>query len=305
VRFVCSALQPAEVTRVLVDEGDQRMEIVVPDEQLSLAIGRRGQNVRLAAELTGWKLELSSESKMNEKRAVAFESLGRIEGIGDILLQTLYNYGYTTAKGVTEADPEELATIPGVEPERAVQLVEAAAVAVASERAEAQIRTELSRDQAARDRLILSAVDVAADDSVGLAQIAELSASDRERLSEGGIDDIVDLYFDGVRLGLEEFAVSFDLSESRAWVVVHRAELALKELVGDGFEMVVDPPSEENFAAALAEVADAAKAAEAEAAAEAAAEAEAVTATAADDSGELAEVAAGAAEDSAAEEVTS
>jgi transcription termination/antitermination protein NusA len=296
VRFVCSALQPAEVTRVLVDEADQRMEIVVPDEQLSLAIGRRGQNVRLAAELTGWKLELSSESKMNEKRAVAFESLSRIEGVGDILLQTLYNYGYTTAKGVTEADPAELATIPGVEAERAIQLVEAAAVAVASEHAEAQIRTELSRDQAARDRLILSAVDAAGDESIKLAQIAELGAPDLERLSEGGIDDIVDLYFDGVRLGLEEFAVSFELSESRAWVVVHRAELALKGLVGDGFEMVVDPPSEENFTAALAEVADAAASADADAGAE--------PDTAGDDEGELAEVVAGAVEEAAAEEVT-
>jgi transcription antitermination factor NusA-like protein len=305
VRFVCSALQPAEVTRVLVDEGDQRMEIVVPDEQLSLAIGRRGQNVRLAAELTGWKLELSSESKMNEKRAVAFESLGRIEGIGDILLQTLYNYGYTTAKGVTEADPEVLATIPGIEPERAVQLVEAAAVAVASESAEAQIRTELSRDQAARDRQIMTAVDAAGDEAIELPLIAELTDADRERLSEGGIDDIVDLYFDGVSMGLEEFAVSFELSESRAWVVVHRAELLLQTLVGEGFELVVDPPSEENFTTALAEVAAAAAAA-AEAAAEGDSDADSDSETDADaDPPVLAEVVATAPDEAVAEEVSS
>src|SRR5690606_18528360 len=59
-RFVCNALAPAEVSRVLVDEDTHTMEIIVPDDQLSLAIGRRGQNVRLASQLTGWKLEINS-----------------------------------------------------------------------------------------------------------------------------------------------------------------------------------------------------------------------------------------------------
>ena len=61
-RFVCNALAPAEVSRVLIDEANHAMEIIVPDDQLSLAIGRRGQNVRLAAQLTGWKLDINSET---------------------------------------------------------------------------------------------------------------------------------------------------------------------------------------------------------------------------------------------------
>src|SRR5881227_1755884 len=74
-RFVVNALQPAEVTRVLLDEQNKAMEIIVPDDQLSLAIGRRGQNVRLAAQLTTWKLDINSESRVKEMREFASKSL--------------------------------------------------------------------------------------------------------------------------------------------------------------------------------------------------------------------------------------
>ena len=76
-RFVCAALAPAEVSRVIIDEANHAMELIVPDDQLSLAIGRRGQNVRLAAQLTGWKLDINSESRVREMREFANRSLGR------------------------------------------------------------------------------------------------------------------------------------------------------------------------------------------------------------------------------------
>src|SRR5207302_259842 len=76
--FVLDALQPAEVTRVLLDEQNKAMEIIVPDDQLSLAIGRRGQNVRLAAQLTGWKLDINSETRVKELREFAQRSLTAI-----------------------------------------------------------------------------------------------------------------------------------------------------------------------------------------------------------------------------------
>jgi N utilization substance protein A len=65
-RFACSALAPAEVTRVYVDSEEQSLEIIVPDDQLSLAIGKKGQNVRLAAKMTGWKIDIMSESRADE-----------------------------------------------------------------------------------------------------------------------------------------------------------------------------------------------------------------------------------------------
>ena len=78
-RFVCNALSPAEVTRVLVDESNHTMQIVVPDDQLSLAIGRRGQNVRLAAQLSGWKIDITSETKVAEENT-KLEELGNDQG---------------------------------------------------------------------------------------------------------------------------------------------------------------------------------------------------------------------------------
>ena len=97
-RFVCNALAPAEVTSVIIDETNHKMQIVVPDDQLSLAIGRRGQNVRLAAELTGWKLDISSETKIAEEKDTAWESLTQVEGLSDIHIHTLYNYGFRSAE---------------------------------------------------------------------------------------------------------------------------------------------------------------------------------------------------------------
>ena len=70
-RYVCSALSPAQVSKVIIDEGQKSMDVIVPDDQLSLAIGRRGQNVRLAVQLTGWKIDIKSETKMKRGRRMA------------------------------------------------------------------------------------------------------------------------------------------------------------------------------------------------------------------------------------------
>src|SRR3970282_916753 len=87
--FVCSALQPAEVSRVLIDEANHAMEIIVPDDQLSLAIGRKGQNVRLASQLSSWKLDIHSESRIQEIKERAWASLSKVEGCNEFLIQTL------------------------------------------------------------------------------------------------------------------------------------------------------------------------------------------------------------------------
>jgi N utilization substance protein A len=113
-RFVCSALQPAEVSRVVIDEANHAMEIIVPDDQLSLAIGRRGQNVRLAAQLTGWKLDINSESRVKELRDFANQSLGALPGMTEALIELLYSHGFRQAKDVLEANIEVLVQLEGV-----------------------------------------------------------------------------------------------------------------------------------------------------------------------------------------------
>ncbi len=125
-RFVCAALAPAEVSRVIIDEANHAMEIIVPDDQLSLAIGRSGQNVRLAAQLTGWKLDINSESRVKEMREFASRSLGSLPGITELLVETLYAHGFRMAKDIADASPELLSQIPGLDAAKLPELQAAA-----------------------------------------------------------------------------------------------------------------------------------------------------------------------------------
>ena len=125
-RFVCNAISPAEVSKVLIDETNMTMELIVPDDQLSLAIGRGGQNVRLAAQLTGWNLDIISETRLENMMEEARENLVEFEGIDEDMIDTLFRLGYNKLEHITEADIEELAQIPGIDEETAGLIIEAA-----------------------------------------------------------------------------------------------------------------------------------------------------------------------------------
>ena len=90
------------------------MELVVPDDKLSLAIGRNGQNVRLASQLTGWKLDIISESKFRQMEEDAISALTRIEGVDENLAKTMYKLGFRSLDEVAEASEQELVGIPGL-----------------------------------------------------------------------------------------------------------------------------------------------------------------------------------------------
>ena len=124
-RFVCNALQPAEVSRVLLDEQNKAMEIIVPDDQLSLAIGRRGQNVRLAAQLTGWKLDINSESRVKELREFATRSLTAL-GLPEATVDLLYAHGFRSAKDFANASSEVLLQMPGITPDNVERFLDLA-----------------------------------------------------------------------------------------------------------------------------------------------------------------------------------
>jgi transcription termination/antitermination protein NusA len=112
-RFVCNALAPAEATRVLINEEEHNMQIIVPDEQLSLAIGRRGQNVRLASQLTGWKIDIQPESKALAEKENAWISLSQVKSLTELQFQTLFNYGIRNVEGFINADNEAILSMPG------------------------------------------------------------------------------------------------------------------------------------------------------------------------------------------------
>ena len=113
-RYVIAAIQPAEVHKVIVDEADGRMELVVPDEKLSLAIGRKGQNVRLAAQLTSWKLDIISETKFKQMEEEAIAALQQIDSVTEAIAKSMYRLGFRALEEVSEASIEELAAIPGL-----------------------------------------------------------------------------------------------------------------------------------------------------------------------------------------------
>ncbi|MGZ3595068.1 MAG: helix-hairpin-helix domain-containing protein, partial [Syntrophales bacterium] len=112
------------------------MEVIVPDDQLSLAIGKNGQNVRLAVKLTGWKIDVKSESMAASQEAEGFKSLIKIPGIGDAMAEKLYNEGFKSVAMIATAEPEMLSTIQGVGEKSASQWIEAAVKIIDEETAE-------------------------------------------------------------------------------------------------------------------------------------------------------------------------
>jgi N utilization substance protein A len=122
-RFIVHAIAPASVSRDYIDEHAHAMELVVPDDQLSKAIGRRGQNVRLAAQLTGWRIDIFSEAKHTEMNAQARDELSRIDALDAEQVETLIRHGFRSCREVADAEPYELAGILGIEDTVAEEVV--------------------------------------------------------------------------------------------------------------------------------------------------------------------------------------
>ena len=122
-KYVCNALAPAKVSRVYIDEENRHMEVVVADDQLSLAIGKKGQNVRLTSKLTGWKIDIKSESKMEKISGEVLERFKELPYLGDVGSRLLYNEGFRSLQELGEADPEELAKLLGMGKEKALEII--------------------------------------------------------------------------------------------------------------------------------------------------------------------------------------
>jgi len=117
--YVCRALAPAKVSKIIIDDEGHSMEVIVPDDQLSLAIGKKGQNVRLASRLTGWRIDVRSESEADEETRRARSSLGAVPGVNDMVAELLYQAGFKSAEELAEADLETILEVEGIGPEKA------------------------------------------------------------------------------------------------------------------------------------------------------------------------------------------
>lgn len=124
--FIVSALQPAQVAKVVIDESNERIEVVVPDEQLSLAIGRRGQNVRLASQLSGWALDIMTEEQESERRQKEFQERSELFITGldvdEMVAQLLVSEGFETMEEVGYVALDDLTSIEGFDEETAQEL---------------------------------------------------------------------------------------------------------------------------------------------------------------------------------------
>ncbi len=146
-KFICNALAPAEIVRVIVDEANQTMEVVVPDDQLSLAIGKRGQNVRLASKLSGWNLDVTSETNYNAALKEAYNSMLQLDGVGEATASNLYQQGFRSMEEVAEASPSDLMQVGGIGEEKAGKIIQSARQRMEAKEAEEGVEEGKEEDE--------------------------------------------------------------------------------------------------------------------------------------------------------------
>ena len=125
-KFVCNALAPAEISRVIIDEENRTMEVIVPDEFLSVAIGKGGQNVRLASKLTRWRLDVKNETRYSRDMQDGYDSLIILPGMSISLADALYEKGFFSAEELSRGSAEDLTQVRDITEESAAALIEAA-----------------------------------------------------------------------------------------------------------------------------------------------------------------------------------
>jgi N utilization substance protein A len=210
--FVVNALAPAEVSKVVLDEDSGRIEVVVPDDQLSLAIGRRGQNVRLASQLTGFEIDILTEAQESERRQEEFRTRSQMFmdalDVDDVIAHLLVTEGFTSVEEVALVPTEELTSIEGFDEDVATEL---------KARAQAWLEAESERLTAKRREL-------GVEDAV--AEIAGLTPAMLVALGEKGVktlDDLADLSADVLISDSDGILKAFDLDVEEANAIIMAA----------------------------------------------------------------------------------
>jgi len=225
--FLVNALQPAEVAKVVMDEDAQRAEVVVPEEQLSLAIGRRGQNVRLASQLTGWSIDILTEEEESARRKVEFEERSKIfmdtMNIDEMVAQLLVAEGFTSLEEVAYVDIDELASIDGFDEATAEELQARARESLEEIAAQA---LEKARTLGAQDDLIafpgLSPQMILALAEAGVTSLHEFATCADWELA-GGFTETPE----GKRVKDDGILEPFDVTLEEAQALVMNARVAL------------------------------------------------------------------------------
>jgi N utilization substance protein A len=210
--FVVNALAPAEVAKVVLDEDTGRIEVVVPDDQLSLAIGRRGQNVRLASQLTGFDIDILTEAQESERRQEEFKSRSQMFmdalDVDDVIAHLLVTEGFTSVEEVAYVPPEDLSSIEGFDDDVAQEL---------KTRAQSWLEAEEQRLVERRKELGVGD-DVAAIDGLTPAMLVALGDKGVKTL-----DDLADLAADELTDEKDGILKGFDLSLEDANAIIMAA----------------------------------------------------------------------------------
>ncbi|MFO8112196.1 MAG: transcription termination factor NusA [Desulfosalsimonadaceae bacterium] len=154
-KYVCNALAPAEISRVIIDEANHAMEVVVPDDFLSIAIGKQGQNVRLASKLTGWHLDVKSETRYNESLQSGFDSLMQLPDMDESLANRLFEKGYFSIEDLSKARTADLVADFQISEDNAIKFIEAAGDALESKNTgDTEVPEDAETDEDAETREI-------------------------------------------------------------------------------------------------------------------------------------------------------
>ena len=237
--FVVKALQPAEVQKVVLYDEDERLEVVVPEEQLSLAIGRRGQNVRLASELSGWEIDILTEDQESERRQNEFQERTNlfIEAldVDELLAQLLVTEGFSEIEEVAMVEIDEITNISGFDEETSQEIQARANDYLEKENL---LLEEKRKDLKVQDDLLEM-------EELSMKMIIKLGENDVKNLEDFAYcstDDLIgwDEYIDGKKTHESGILESFDLSEDYANELIMKA----RKLIGIIEEDIIE---EDNF----------------------------------------------------------
>jgi N utilization substance protein A len=184
-RYVCTALSPAQVSKVIIDDAETSMDVIVPDDQLSLAIGRKGQNVRLAVQLTGWKIDIKSESKMRELAQWLAEAVSVVEGCGEADAELLLQQGITSLEDLAECQRELLSSLPGID-DAGVMVIKSRAAELAEQK-----RREEEEERAAAAAAAAAEAAQAAAEVAGAAETGVAASDGTDAAGSGGAPEPV------------------------------------------------------------------------------------------------------------------
>jgi N utilization substance protein A len=188
-RFVCNALSPAQISRVIIDEENRSMEVIVEDADLAAAIGKAGVNVRLASRLTKWRLDVKSESSYSEVMRAGYNSLLELPGVGIRLADALYERGFYSADEIRQSTVEDLMSVRDLTEEEAEALIEAAEThadaAAAGRAADAGLGEAAGADAAAADDAGMESTPEAA----ALREEADAETAEAARTADSTAED--------------------------------------------------------------------------------------------------------------------